>query len=285
MSDSPAIRGTTRLLGLLGYPVGHSLSPAMHNAALARLGLDLVYVSLPVAPADLPQAVAGLRRAGFVGFNVTIPHKQAIVPLLDTLTPEAKGAGAVNTVRVETDGSLTGTNTDIEGFIGPIETVPFEGAATILGCGGSALAVALGCAQRGFTRIHVVGRDPAKLVAFQSRLHPAATVEIYLWEQLESLLPGTGLLINTTPVGMIPATEASPLEDLGALPLKACVYDLIYRPRPTRLLQLAAARSLKTFDGLGMLVAQAEAAFYFWTGCKPPTQLMLQAACKALAHD
>ncbi|UFP97076.1 shikimate dehydrogenase [Gloeobacter morelensis MG652769] len=285
MSDSPAIRGTTRLLGLLGYPVGHSLSPAMHNAALARLGLDLIYVPLPVAPADLSQAVAGLRRAGFVGFNVTIPHKQAIVPLLDTLTPEAKGAGAVNTVRIETDGSLTGTNTDIEGFIGPIKTLPFQGAATILGCGGSALAVALGCAQLGFTRIHVVGRDLAKLAAFKSHLHPATTVEIYLWEQLESLLPGTGLLINTTPVGMVPATEASPLEDLGGLPPKACVYDLIYRPRPTRLLQLAAARSLQTFDGLGMLVAQAEGAFHFWTGCKPPADLMQIAAEKTLAMD
>lgn len=282
MSDSFIVRGSTRLLGLLGYPVAHSLSPAMHNAVIARLGLDLVYVPLPVAPTDLAVALAGLRRSGFIGFNVTIPHKQAVLSLLDGLTSEAERAGAVNTIRQEADGRLVGANTDIAGFLAPIADLPLQGHATILGCGGSALAVALGCAALGFERIRVLGRDHDRLAAFEARLAPMPAISVHPWEEQEALLADTGLLVNTTPVGMAPSTAASPLAELSLLPPTACVYDLIYRPRPTRLLQLAAAQGLRTVDGLPMLVAQAEAAFCFWTGLKPPDGLMLQAGELAL---
>lgn len=279
----PEIRGTTRLLALIGYPVAHSLSPAMHNAALAELELDAVYVPLEVHPEHLEVAVRGLQVCGCWGFNVTIPHKQAIVPLLDRLEAPAQQVGAVNTVRIEADGSLTGTNTDAGGFVQPLANRQWAGkTATILGCGGSAFAAVAGCQALGFGQIFVVGRNAEKRNNFFARLPNAQRVKTYAWSILESLLPGSDLLVNTTPIGMVPEVENSPLESLQALPKAAVVYDLIYHPRPTRLLQIAQAEKLVGIDGLAMLVSQGAAALQFWTGHVPPAETMTQAALGAL---
>jgi shikimate dehydrogenase len=279
----PEIRGTTRLLGLIGLPVAHSFSPAMHNAAIAALGLDAVYVPLAVRPENLEAAVRGLQACGWWGFNVTIPHKQAIVPLLDRLEASALQVGVVNTVRLEADGSLTGTNTDAEGFVRPLIDRQWRGkTAVILGCGGSAFAVVAGCQALGFDQIWVVGRNSEKLKSFFARLPNSQGVKTADWSLAESLLPRTDLLVNTTPIGMLPDIESSPLGDLKTLAKTAIVYDLIYRPRPTRLLQIAQTEKLVAIDGLAMLVAQGAAALQFWTGSVPPIDIMTQAALRAL---
>ncbi|MBC7882990.1 MAG: shikimate dehydrogenase [Anaerolineae bacterium] len=281
--NTPEIRGTTRLLGLIGDPVTHSFSPTMHNAALVALGLDAVYVPLEVHPENLEAAVRGLQACGWWGFNVTIPHKQAIVPFLDRLESPAHQVGVVNTVRIETDGSLTGTNTDAEGFVQPLTVRQWIGkTALILGCGGSAFAVVAGCQALGFDQIFVVGRNSEKLKDFAARLPNPQGVKTADWFMAESLLPRADLLVNTTPIGMVPDIENSPLENLKALSKGAIVYDLIYRPRPTRLLQIAQSGNLVCIDGLAMLVAQGAAALQFWTGKVPPIEIMTQAALRAL---
>ncbi len=282
----PEIRGTTRLFGLIGDPVAHSLSPAMHNAALAALGLDAVYVPLKVRPENLEAAVRGLQACSWWGFNVTIPHKQAIVPFLDRLEAPAQQVGVVNTVRIEADGSLTGTNTDAEGFVQPLSDRQWMGKTTlILGCGGSAFAVVAGCQALGFDQILVVGRNDEKLKDFLARLPNPQGVKTADWPMAESLLPRTDLLVNTTPIGMLPDTENSPLENLKALAKTAIVYDLIYRPRPTRLLQIAQSEKLVVIDGLAMLVAQGAAALQYWTGKVPAMEVMNRAALRALGGN
>lgn len=281
--NTPEIRGTTRLLGLIGYPVSHSFSPTMHNAALVALGLDAVYVPLQVHPENLEVAVRGLQACGWWGFNVTIPHKQAVVPLLDRLEAPAHQVGVVNTVRIEADGSLTGTNTDAEGFVQPLLDRQWIGkTALIFGCGGSAFAVVAGCQALGFDQIFVVGRSSEKLKDFAARLPNPQSVTTAEWFMAERLLPRADLLVNTTPIGMVPDIENSPLENLKALSKRAIVYDLIYRPRPTRLLQLAQAEDLICIDGLAMLVAQGAAALKFWTGKVPPIETMTLAAMRVL---
>lgn len=279
------VTGATRLLGIIGHPVSHSLSPCMQNAALVELGLDCLYVPLLVHPSRLKTAVAGLQACGFIGFSVTIPHKQTITSLMDRLTEPAQLARAVNTVRIEPDGTLTGTNTDIGGFVQPLANSDWLGkTATVLGNGGAALAVAIGCRQLGFECIHVCGRDHDKLHTFCSGNAALEGVKPVLWSELDHVLPRTDLLVNTTPVGMVPTVEESPLsvENLSHLPEQATVYDLIYRPRPTRLLEMATGRGLMGIDGSAMLVAQGEVALEFWLGRPAPVGIMAQAVRTAL---
>jgi shikimate dehydrogenase len=286
------ITGTTKLLGVIGHPVSHSLSPAMHNAAIAHLGVDYVYLPLPVAPEDLPQAIAGFAAIGLRGFNVTIPHKQAVIPFLNHISEIAQSVGAVNTIwRTET--GWAGTNTDVEGFLSPLLTLPPErspdwsqSAAVILGNGGSARAVVAGCAQLGLAQIHVVGRDLDKLKAFQQswRNSPIAALSVHPWEDLPKLLPRATLLVNTTPIGMHPHTQASPLGAEPGLTMKpgAIAYDLIYTPNPTRFLQQATALGAMPISGLEMLVQQGAAALRLWLGQEVPVEVMRQALIEQL---
>ncbi len=272
------ISGKTRLFALLGDPVGHSLSPAMHNAAIAHLGLDCLYIAFAVKPEKLQAAVEGLQACGALGFNVTIPHKQAVIPLLDRLSEQARAIEAVNTVRIEADGTLSGTNTDVEGFVEPLKGRSWLGAtATVLGSGGAALAVIAGLQQLQFAQIQVVGRDERKLTRLRERL----SVSTLPWTALASALKRTDLLVNTTPIGL--DGIESPVGQLD-MPPAATVYDLLYWPRPTRLLQLATERSLTRVDGLPMLVRQAEAALQFWTGKQVPAGIMASAAEAVLAN-
>jgi shikimate dehydrogenase len=277
------ITGTTKLLGVIGDPIEHSLSPVMHNAALAHMGVDYVYLALPVKPADLDVAIAGFNAINLVGFSITIPHKQAIIPLLSEVSPVAKGVGAVNTVW-RTNTGWSGTNTDIEGFIAPLQAYNRDWSQitpVILGHGGAARAVVVGCAQLGCTEIHVVGRNVQKVSQFQQSWENASlavTLKVHLWEELPQLLPQADLLVNTTPVGMYPHFDQSPVDAamMQGLREDAIAYDLIYTPNPTQFLRQAKQQGAITIDGLEMLVQQGAAALKIWLGQTPPVDIMRQ---------
>lgn len=277
------ITGTTKLLGVIGHPVEHSLSPLMHNAAIASLGLDYVYVPFPIEPQNLPAAIQGFAAVGVVGFNVTIPHKQAILPLL-SVEPIAQAVGAVNTV-IRKHGQWIGTNTDIEGFLYPLQIHHQDWSqkvAVILGNGGAARAVVAGCTQLGCAEIYVVGRDMQKLKEFHRSWDNsplAVNLQVYTWDSLPKLIPQANLLVNTTPIGMYPIVGESPLsaEEMAHLPLGAIAYDLIYTPKPTKFLQLAQQLGFIAIDGLEMLIQQGAAALKTWLQQQIPVDVMRQA--------
>ncbi len=285
------ITGKTKLLGVIGHPVEHSLSPVMHNAALASLGLDYVYLPLPVKPEDLDEALKGFAAIGLTGFNITIPHKQAILPFLSTISPVASAVGAVNTVW-RTDEGWVGTNTDVEGFIAPLLTYnrDWSGAvAVILGNGGAARAVVAGTRQLGFREIYVVGRNALKLQEFRDSWSNSSfkvNLRIQTWEKLPQLIASSDLLVNTTPVGMYPHGEHSPLslDEISLLPKGAIAYDLIYTPRPTRFLQQAHQQGASAIDGLEMLVQQGAAALKIWLQQPAPVDIMRSSLLQHLSH-
>ncbi|MEH2208809.1 MAG: shikimate dehydrogenase [Nostoc sp.] len=302
------ITGKTKLLGVIGHPVEHSLSPVMHNAALAQLvvgvreasptgeasrrediaqlGLDYIYLPFPIEPQNLEVAIAGFAAVGVVGFSVTIPHKQAIIPLLSKITPLAQTIGAVNTVSRQNN-QWVGTNTDIEGFIAPLQTTYKQDwsqkVAVILGNGGAARAVVAGCIQLGFAQIHVVGRNMQRLQEFHnswSNSSLADKFQVHQWEELPKLIPQANLLVNTTPIGMYPKVDESPLsvEEIANLPTGAIAYDLIYIPKPTQFLQQAQKQGAIAIDGLEMLVQQGVAALKIWLHLETlPVEVMRQA--------
>ena len=277
------LNGATQVWGIIGYPIEHSLSPPMQNAALAELGINGVYVPFAVEPAALESAIAGLWSLGVQGFNVTIPHKQAVMSQLATVTEIGQAVGAVNTLW-RTDQGWAGTNTDVTGFIAPLKSGdrPWADArVVILGNGGAAWAVVAGCITLGCQDIWVIGRSDDKLEAFvqswqNSPLQP--TLQTGLNLDLDALLPETMLLVNTTPVGMHPEISMSPVTatQLSQRPASAITYDLIDTPRPTQFLQLAAQRGLQTIDGVEMLVQQGAAALEIWTQQTPPIDTMRQ---------
>lgn len=275
------IKGTTQLLGVIGHPIAHSLSPVMHNAAIAELGVDFIYVPLPIAPENLAAAVKGFEAIGLHGFNVTIPHKQAIMPLLNEISPVAQDIGAVNTV-CRTERGWYGTNTDAEGFLAPLRQLLPDWKqinALILGNGGAARAVVAGCAQLGCRSIQVVGRNHEKLQQFLESWHNSAAgihLSVHGWEKLPELLPTAGLVVNTTPIGMHPHEQASPLSatDLRQITVGTIAYDLIYTPRPTVFLQQMQAHGAYVIDGLEMLVQQGAAALQLWLQQPVPVDVM-----------
>ncbi|MBD2496989.1 shikimate dehydrogenase [Nostoc sp. FACHB-280] len=279
------ITGTTKLLGVIGHPVEHSLSPLMHNAAISELGLDYVYLPFPIAPDNLEIAIAGFAAIGVTGFSVTIPHKQAIMPLLSEITPVAQAIGAVNTVTRQNQRWI-GTNTDIEGFIAPLQTTYQQDwsqkVAVILGNGGAARAVVAGCYQLGFAEIYVVGRNEQKLIEFRDSWGSspiAEKLQVYPWGSLSKLVPQAHLLVNTTPIGMYPQVENSPLSvaEMADLPQGAIAYDLIYIPQPTKFLQQAQNQGAIAIDGLEMLVQQGAAALKIWLQTETvPVEIMRQ---------
>lgn len=277
------ITGTTKLLGVIGDPIEHSLSPVMHNSAIACLGVDYVYLPLPVKAADLENAIAGFKAINLVGFSITIPHKQAIVPLLAEVSDIAQSVGAVNTVW-STDTGWSGTNTDVEGFMAPLHMYNRDWSQTtsvILGYGGAARAVVVGCVQLGCKEIHVVGRNVQKLSQFQQSWVNAplpVTLNVHSWEQLPEFLSQADLVVNTTPVGMYPHVEESPIDTavMELLAKDAIAYDLIYTPNPTLFLQQAKKQGAITIDGLEMLVQQGAAALKIWLGYTPPVEIMRQ---------
>lgn len=277
------ITGTTQLLGVIGSPIEHSLSPVMHNAAIDQLGINYVYLPFPVSPGQLAQAIAGFEAIGVAGFNVTIPHKQAVIPFLTEISPLAQAVGAVNTV-YRTANGWGGTNTDVFGFVAPLQRCQRDWANTtvvVLGNGGAARAVVAGCHELGCARVQIVGRDADKLAAFaaswgQSPL--ADSLSTHLWDELPQLLPTAHLLVNTTPIGMHPHVEDNPVSAdlLATLPAGAIAYDLIYTPNPTRFLQEAQDQGAIAIDGLEMLVQQGATALNLWTHQPIPIDVMRQ---------
>ncbi len=272
------ITGKTKLLGVIGDPIAHSLSPVMHNAAIAHLGLDYIYLPFRVKPDDLSIAIEGFRAINLQGFNITIPHKQAIIPLLAEVSPTAQLVGAVNTV-YQTPQGWAGTNTDVQGFIAPLQDLrDWRGTEVlVLGYGGAARAVVVGCQQLGCKQIHVVGRNPEKLQDFhQSWTAFPGLVSIHPWHQLANLFPHADLVVNTTPIGTTPDMHISPVElsVMEKLKMGAIAYDLIYNPTKTLFLQQAEQKGAMIFNGLEMLVQQGAAALEIWLGCPAPIAVM-----------
>ena len=258
------------LAGLMGWPVSHSRSPDIHNHWIAEHGLRGSYVLLPVAPQNLAQALRALPVLGFAGCNLTIPHKVAAMSVVDRVDPVAQRIGAINTVVVQQDGSLAGSNTDAFGYLHSLMAeaphwTPDDGPATVIGAGGAARAVIVALADKGVREIRVCNRSPDKALALAQEFGPV--VVALPWDQRHEALDGAALLINTTSQGMgnQPALELS----LDALPRHALVSDLVYVPLLTPLLLAAQARGHRTVGGLGMLLHQARPAFASWFGVMP----------------
>ena len=303
MSNLPPISGTTTIAGVLGDPVHHSLSPVMQNAALRAMGLDWVFLALPAPAGELATVVRALEAMECRGLNVTIPHKHSVAGLCRELSPLAQRLGAVNVLVPMAGGGWHGTNTDVEGFCAPLrEGDPgrWQGRqALVLGCGGSARAVVAGLVDLGFAGITVAGRDPNRLAAFIADCRTwAPQLQPLLWQGDDSatadpLLPAlasAALVVNTTPLGMHSASDASAVErcplnaaQLDQLTPQASVYDVIYTPRPTRLLREASRRGCASIDGLEMLVQQGAAALRLWSGRNDvPVACMRQALLERL---
>lgn len=287
---SRPITGATQLLGLIGDPVRHSLSPIMQNAALTAMGLDYLYVPFPVKSADLSTVLAGFQAIDLKGFNITIPHKQAIFALLDQVSPIAQRVGAVNTVW-RSEEQWCGTNTDVQGFMSPLQQQVWpdiDWVTVILGAGGAARAVVAGCQQLGCRTIYVAGRKVESLRSFEAMGTSGNANLIPLpWDKLPEVLPQAVLVVNTTPVGMEPMIQESPLapEWIHFLKPEAIVYDLIYIPTPTLLLKLAQDHGLTTIDGLEMLIQQGAAALEIWTQQPVPVEIMRSALKEHLGQS
>lgn len=283
------ITSRTKLLGVMGAPVAHSLSPVMQNAALRAAGLDYVYAALPVRRDALASAVRGLRDAGICGFNVTIPFKTDIIPLMDTLDEDARRIHAVNTVVVGADGSLAGYNTDVAGFLEGFaaHSVSLAGAhAVLLGAGGAARAALWGLIRAGAAQISVGVRNPTKGAAMCADFAADADVRAFHFadDAFAARLRTADVLVQTTPLGMAPRVEEMPPVDWVAVNPAALAYDLIYTPAETRFLREAALYGLRTVNGETMLAAQGAEAFFLWTGVRPDTELMRRVLRETLAQ-
>ena len=277
------IDGKTQLVGLIGWPVSHSFSPKMHNAAFADLGLNWVYLPFPIEPEHVETAVPGLFAAGIRGINITVPHKQAVIPLLDEIEEGAQAIGAVNTIVKEENGRLKGYNTDWAGFLADLaeQNVSVEGRdCLIIGAGGSARAIAYALAHAG-GQVQILARRIEQAAALVADLRSFFASDV-LQERPLSELPSVikeseaPLIVNTTPVGMTPNINSSVWPETLPLPPNSFVYDLVYNPTETKIMQQAKANQCGASNGLGMLVHQGALAFTLWTGKKPTISLMTQ---------
>lgn len=294
-------------VGVIGWPVGHSLSPAMHNAAIEALGLNWHYLALPVAPGLVDDALRGVRALGFRGVNVTVPHKTAAMASLDTIAPEAAALGAVNTVVVGGDPggtpSLHGYNTDVAGFTGALLAGGHDPAhdrlALVVGAGGAARAIVYALLAAGVREVKVLNRTVAHAEALIADLGascagPGQLEAVALSpDHLVSLAREADLLVNATTVGMWPRTAASIWPDEVPVPAGLTVYDLVYNPLETRLLRHARRCGARAIDGLGMLARQGALALALWLEASPDevpapdvegvSELMRKACLKVLA--
>lgn len=265
LSSSPFV-----MAGVMGWPISHSRSPLIHNHWLAQLGLQGTYLPLPVNPVRLAEALTGLSALGFAGCNLTLPHKVQALACITQLDDVARQIGAVNTVVVQADGSLRGTNTDAFGYIQSLrEAQPHwqasTGPAVVLGAGGAARAVVWALADAGATDIRLLNRSLDKAQALAAEF--GAPVQALDWEQRHAALADAALLVNTTTQGM--QGQAALDIQLDALPSHALVSDIVYTPLETDLLSRAKLRGNPTVGGLGMLLHQARPAFAAWFGVMP----------------
>lgn len=263
------ISGRARLAGLLGWPVSHSRSPRLHGHWLQKHGIDGAYLPLPVRPEDLAATLALLPRIGFVGVNVTVPHKEQALQLAHRVDPVARRIGAANTLVFAEDGTIEARNTDALGFIASLrEGAPDwradAGSALVLGAGGGVRAVIVALLDAGVTNIRLANRSRGRAEALAAEL---PGIELVDWSERAGACAGAELLVNGTSLGMNGGTSLDmPLDDL---PRHALVTDLVYAPLETELLAAARARGNPTVDGLGMLLHQAVAGFEAWFGTRP----------------
>ncbi len=291
----PVVTGHTGVVGVMAWPVKHSLSPPMHNAAYCAGGLDLIYVPFPVHPDRVGQALVGMRALGMVGMNVTIPHKQAVARYMDELTEEARACGAVNTVQLTDDGRFIGHSTDGFGFLKSLEIdadfTPKGRRAVLVGTGGAGRAMAVALALDGVSSLTLINRTESRRVDLyhvlrdlpnrppDQELNHADPVSAQAREALDS----ADLIVNSTSLGM-KSTDMTPV-DTQRLHAGQFVYDTIYTPMETRLLAEARNRGCRTLSGLGMLAYQGARAVEIWTGQWPDADLMKRVLARFLGVD
>jgi shikimate dehydrogenase len=269
-------------LGLIGYPVGHSLSPKIQNAALKASGLEGEYSLFPVAPDDmetLKDLLQRVRSGEMTGFNITFPHKQNVIPLLDELTPTARAIGAVNVIFRRGD-TLIGDNTDAPGFLADLKKFLTtetrrhgDLTALVLGAGGSARSVVYALYNDGW-QVTLLARRSEQARELASQYNGLGVLE---FNPDSFQLPQVDLIVNTTPIGMTPKIDETPLPDDSAFPRQTKIYDLVYNPRETKLVRDARAQGLQATTGLGMLIEQAALGFTLWTGIKLPDEVFRNA--------
>jgi len=271
------ITGKTKVAGIMGWPVSHSKSPSLHGFWLREHGIDGTYIPMPVKPENLKTALRALPALGFAGVNLTVPHKEEALRIVDDVSPAAQRIGAVNTIVVRDNGHLTADNTDVTGFIANLRqnaaAWDAKMPAVVLGAGGAARAICVGLIDAGCPEIRLVNRTPEKTKALAKVI--GGNIQGAAWERRHDVLAGAGLLVNTTTLGMEgqPALEL----DLAALPAYAVVNDIVYAPLETPLLAQARQRGLAVVDGLGMLLHQAAPAFAAWFGVMPHVTPALRA--------
>ncbi|MEM9774194.1 MAG: shikimate dehydrogenase [Chloroflexota bacterium] len=289
------IDGKTRLIGLLGWPISQTKSPVFQNALAKAYGQDFVYLPLPTHPNAVGDAVRGLPALGSLGVNVTVPHKQAVIPFLDQIDSAAAAIGAVNTIvfrrqnQEDYPPQSTGYNTDWIGFKDDLvaHDIYFENRdVLVLGAGGSARAVVYALLKSN-CRIHLFARrfeQASALAADMRKFFAQAMIYPKSFSELEETATGASspLIVNTTPVGMIPNADQSIWPDKLPLPAASEVYDLIYNPAETKLMQQAQNCGCKAVNGLGMLLGQGAEAFRLWTGIKPDMKILEKAVNKPL---
>jgi len=281
------ISGKTKICAIIGDPVEHSLSPAMHNAAFQELGLNIVYVAFQVKKDELGAAVAGARSLGLRGLNVTMPHKNAVIEHLDDIDETAKTIGAVNTI-LNNRGRLIGYNTDGKGAMIALQE---NGVSTeekkmlLLGAGGAAKAIAYQAAQE-VDELVILNRTPDKAIKLAEQLSSFGKVRVgkLVAEALAKELEDTDILVNATSVGMNPEIDCSPVPS-ELLHSRLCVMDIVYNPLETRLLRDSKAAGAKVVSGLEMLLYQGAVAFEIWTNCPAPVEIMKKAALEALEEQ
>jgi len=280
----------TRLCGVIGDPIEHTMSPAIHNAASIQMGLDYIYIPFHVKEEELGKAIDGMRALNIRGLNVTLPHKVAIIPLLDKLDPLAEKIGAVNTVTND-DGVLEGSNTDASGFLQALlerGIEPKGKKGVVLGAGGASRAISFILAERG-ARLVILNRRLERAVELTGRLSTAFSKEVralkLIAENLSWALKEADILINTTSMGMSPNINETPAPS-NLLKPGLIVVDIVYNPIKTRLLREAEEAGAKTINGVDMFVWQGALSFERWTGVKAPIKLMRDEVIKELqAHE
>jgi shikimate dehydrogenase len=279
------ITGTTPLAGIMGWPVAHSRSPLLHGFWLDETGLDGAYLPLPVRPDKIEEALRALSILGFRGCNLTIPHKQTALSIVDRVEPLARRIGAVNTIVVAPDGSLEASNTDVFGFRENLREAvpdwrPVSGPAVVLGAGGSARAVVAALADAGIAEIRLVNRTLSRAEAVAADLTtPTTRITVHSWEEAGEIQRDAGLLVNTTSLGM--SGQPALALDLSRLPRTAPVVDIVYVPLETDLLAAARQHGHPVVDGLGMLLHQGRPGFEAWFGAAVRVTPKLRAAMEA----
>jgi shikimate dehydrogenase len=279
------VRGTTRVYGILGDPVAHSLSPAMQNAAFAALGIDAIYVPFPVHADGLAATIAGLHAGGIAGLNVTVPHKEAAATLAERLRPRARACGAANTL-IRTTGGFVGDNTDGAGLLAALAERRFDARGRrvlLIGAGGSARSVAHAFARAGIARLIVANRTPDRARDLVASLPRGRQAEARGLEALAeaALLGDLDLIVNCTSTGL--GTDPLPKLRFGATRRHVLCCDLVYGAQPSRFLRAAHAAGRRTMDGSGMLLHQGALALTLWTGRPAPVAVMRRALQRALA--